>query len=402
MVKPKDKYLKMRIGRGDAYIIPGCIEKLRKCDAIIFDCDGVLIDVRASYTKATIEAVKYFVNELTGIIIPSDDKINEIIYLFKKSGGFNNEWDIVYSILVFAFNRFPVDYQEEFVDLVNHGKSKEMRDFFYYVKDGLSNQVGTFKLKNVWKEVEEELLEFVLKRDSSGILSVEKELEIIPNTTGKTNERSVAVKQFLNYPGNVGESLLTTVFEEIFCGPQLFERVYKLKPRFYDRLGLIEEEKIILTTKSLTEIESRIERDNLGMATGRGYSLVKYTLGDTLDRFNSRACIFSDNIEEYERRKSNAEEKVNLKKPHPFSLLKAVEELNSFQFAMYVGDSMEDILMVKRANEVLPRFISVGVYAASDFREELILDFFEADTDVILPSVNELPYLIRKVQEENL
>ena len=399
MVKLYDKYLKVRINTDYAYIRADCLDRLRKSDAIIFDCDGVLIDVRESYIKATVETVKYFVNELMGTVISSDNGLRKIIYLFKRSGGFNNDWDIAYSILLFIFSRFPRMLQEKFVALVNSGKVNDMFDIFYYVKNG---HVRTLSLESIWPKIERGLVKFVEKVDPSGIISVERELNVHSDLKRTTNQTYAAVKQFLNYPGNVGESLLTTVFEEIFCGPQLFEKVYGVKSRFYDGRGFIEKEKIILAPQSLDEIATRFGENNLGMATGRDYLLVKYTLGETLDRFNPKASIFLENVEEYERKAMDMGDRVNLKKPHPFSLLKAAEGLNSFQYAIYVGDSMEDILMVKRANEIRPHFISVGVYASSDFREELILDFLRAETDVILPSVNELPYLIRKVQEENL
>jgi phosphoglycolate phosphatase-like HAD superfamily hydrolase len=145
-----------------------------------------------------------------------------------------------------------------------------------------------------------------------------------------------------------------------------------------------------------------VSKGNLGMATGRGEVLTKYTLGNVFDRLNPEACVFAENVEEYQRRVYGTETGINLKKPHPFSLLKAAEGLKSFQHAMYVGDSMEDIIMVKRANEISPRFMSVGVYASSDFREELISDFSKSGVDVILPSVNELPWLMREVRERIL
>ena len=56
--------------------------------------------------------------------------------------------------------------------------------------------------------------------------------------------------------------------------------------------------------------------------------------------------------------------------------------------------------MVEKANEVDPRFISMGVYSTSDFKKEFILHLLEMKTDIILPSVNDIPDLLSVIEEE--
>ena len=50
--------------------------------------------------------------------------------------------------------------------------------------------------------------------------------------------------------------------------------------------------------------------------------------------------------------------------------------------------------MIKKANKVDSRFLFVGVYSYSDFKKEVLDDFFEAEIDTILPSVNDLPIIL--------
>ncbi len=59
-------------------------------DLIIFDIDGVLVDVSTSYRKAIKKTAEYF---NAGEITKND------IQLLKDEGGFNNDWDLTYELL---------------------------------------------------------------------------------------------------------------------------------------------------------------------------------------------------------------------------------------------------------------------------------------------------------------
>ncbi len=59
--------------------------------AILFDMDGVLVDVTESYRKAIQETVHFF----SGIEVQASE-IQEL----KEKGGYNNDWDLTEAILV--------------------------------------------------------------------------------------------------------------------------------------------------------------------------------------------------------------------------------------------------------------------------------------------------------------
>jgi len=59
-------------------------------EAILFDMDGVLVDVRFSYRKAIQETVRFFTEEKA---LPRE--IQEL----KQQGGYNNDWDLTAAIL---------------------------------------------------------------------------------------------------------------------------------------------------------------------------------------------------------------------------------------------------------------------------------------------------------------
>lgn len=60
-------------------------------DVIVFDVDGVLVDVSASYREAIRATVKHF----------TDDEVsNDLIQKFKNQGGWNNDWELSYRLIL--------------------------------------------------------------------------------------------------------------------------------------------------------------------------------------------------------------------------------------------------------------------------------------------------------------
>jgi HAD superfamily phosphatase len=77
-------------------------------DVIVFDMDGVLVEVGASYREAIVETVKHFTGETVS---------HDLIQDFKNAGGWNNDWllshrlildrghNVAYSDVVNYFNK---------------------------------------------------------------------------------------------------------------------------------------------------------------------------------------------------------------------------------------------------------------------------------------------------------
>ena len=70
--------------------------KTDEFDSIIFDCDGVLIDVTKSYDTTINKTISYVLKEIADITVDTP-LTNEILLKFKSTGGFNDEIDITYS-----------------------------------------------------------------------------------------------------------------------------------------------------------------------------------------------------------------------------------------------------------------------------------------------------------------
>ena len=81
------------------YIDNSGIDVLNKIDAVIFDCDGVLIDVSKSYDQAILKTTQYVLENFAKI----NDSIDvdfKIIDGFKSTGGFNDEVDLTYAAII--------------------------------------------------------------------------------------------------------------------------------------------------------------------------------------------------------------------------------------------------------------------------------------------------------------
>lgn len=390
----KEEYLKVQVESGFAYIRVDCLDRLRDVDAAIFDCDGVLIDTRDSYRKSIVETVKYFFRELTGIKLSPDKVLMEATHLLKGSGGFNNDWDVAYTILLFLFRKMPNKFSNEFISLVrseNFLNEGILRKRFDYVKTSLRLKTSGFNLS--LDDLANELKQFALGVDDSGIESVERRF-----ASSEDKEIFSAVKRFLNYPGCAKESLLATVFDEMFYGSNLYEETYGRKRQFYDGVGFveIESEKTVVTGELLDDLAKSLEKENFGIVSGRDRLSARFSLGKMLDKFRREAVIFLMDCN-YPNKQAE-EERLKLRKPNPYPLIKASKGLAPFKYSLYVGDSVEDIIMVRRANEICPIFISVGVYSFSDFKDELISYFFKSSIDIIAYSIKELPLVIREVK----
>lgn len=97
------------IGRG--YVRKDKIEALKDVDAVIFDCDGVLIDTKDSYDKTIQRTVDYALEGFTNSFFPNNLISDEIVFLFKRSGGFNSDWDVCYAVLMFILLNLSKEYQ---------------------------------------------------------------------------------------------------------------------------------------------------------------------------------------------------------------------------------------------------------------------------------------------------
>jgi phosphoglycolate phosphatase-like HAD superfamily hydrolase len=155
----------------------------RRCfqiDYIIFDIDGVLIDVKKSYNEAIKNTVQFIVRNL----IKRDLKnlvTDKIILKFRQTGGFNNDADTSYAISLALLSHQDLEYAN----------------------------------------LEKFLIEVAEHADETGIESVERYLKKLRFNKIYPSDYLInidKIRDYLNYPGKVTDIIFSTVFYEFFYG----------------------------------------------------------------------------------------------------------------------------------------------------------------------------------------
>src|SRR5919107_1865637 len=308
------------------------ILNMRRCfhiDCIIFDIDGVLIDVKKSYNEAIKNTVQFIVRNF----IKRDLKslvTDKIILKFRQTGGFNNDADTSYAISLAL----------------------------------LSHQ----DLENA--NLEKFLMEVAENADETGIESVERYLKKLRVNKISHSDYLInidKIRRYLNYPGKVRDSIVSTVFDEFFYGQELFLERYKIR-KLIERFN-----------------------DKIAMVSGRSKIAAAYALDNKFDLLNEKNSVFLE------------DENRKFAKPNPYGLKKIINKINIRNAILYCGDSVEDLIMARRAEEELNQknsnktktnIIFCGIYGCSSNADELINKFMQKKADIIIKSVNDLPYIL--------
>ena len=311
------------------YIDDSISNDLISADGIIFDCDGVLIDITKSYDLTIDKTVKYVLENFSQITdsIKIDSKI---IDGFKSSGGFNDEVDLTYASIL---------------SLVAAKKlNKSQHEFIFNV---ISNA------------------------NSSGILSVEKYLEKLVDISDIENK--------LLYPGTHHDNILYQIFDQIFYGPELYSKLFKNKSQFSEH-GLIENDIVIVNNFLVEKLQKKFD-SKLSIVSGRGKESIRYSLKSLLDKFDLKNSVFLE------------DEPRELAKPNPESLIRSINGMNC-DHCIYVGDSMEDFIMAKKATEQGCKTTFCGIIGTSKNPQEKLELFHHNRAKLVLESINLLPKML--------
>ncbi len=317
------------------YIDAQKTDKIKKLDAIIFDCDGVLIDVSNSYDLAIKKTVDYVTNKIA--LIKSFPVTTEMIDDFKKTGGFNDEVDVTYALILLSVTSKKID--KNFSDLVS---------------------------------------EVTKNADQTGIKSVETYLDL--KKIDLTD-----IKKKLVYPSKRFESQLSSIFDEIFYGPDLYSQLYKRSPKFSSSKGLIENDIVLVTKNLLNDLQQRFGK-KIAIVTGRGVVSAKHSLKQLFNEFDLQNSRFLE------------DEPREMAKPNPQSLISSIKGMKA-SCSLFVGDSMEDFIMARKADESENPTLFCGIYGTSKDRQAKKAFFEQKGADMVLESISLLPKALNLVRE---
>ena len=306
--------------------------KTDEFDSIIFDCDGVLIDVTKSYDTTINKTISYVLKEIANITVDTP-LTNEILLSFKSTGGFNDEIDITYVgilcyIVAKKLNKNPIEF---ILDVINNA-------------------------------------------NDSGIRYAE-------NFLNKIDVDVSDVKARLDYPSIDKNDLIHSTFDQLFFGPELYSKIFQKESKFSEK-GFIENDKVIVNSELIEALKKKFN-DKIAIVTGRGFNAISSSLKEILNQFNVENSVFLE------------DESRNLAKPNPQSLIRSMKGLNS-KNCLYVGDSMEDIILAQKASELGFQATFCGIYGSSklpDMKKKL---FTERGVPFILETINQLPDSLTK------
>jgi HAD superfamily hydrolase (TIGR01549 family) len=147
---------------------------------------------------------------------------------------------------------------------------------------------------------------------------------------------------------------------------------------------LIKNDKLAVTVKTMKKL-NKMFKGNLAIVSGRSRLAAEYSLKPIIKYFNSDACVFLE------------DKKREYAKPNPYAVKHAMKVMSA-RTAIYVGDSVEDLLMARRAEkETGMKIAFVGIYGNSSEPGKTIYKFKQEGVKAIMRSVNQLPNIINKV-----
>jgi phosphoglycolate phosphatase-like HAD superfamily hydrolase len=325
---------------------------------IVFDMDGVIIDVSRSYRDTVRRAAKLFFKgagsweNLPEPLFPLSD-----LARVKQSGGLNNDWDLTCLVIDLLYS------------LVNGPAELEPKD-----QDTWSRFKKTINLCNVT-----ELGRFLRSTDGPLFKLFKK----------GAKQKSKFVMDF--YEGDVGSgNIIKQIFQEIYLGPDLFIFTYGLLPEIYHGQGLINQEKLLIDKSALKNYS---KYHILALATGRPKAEADYPLDlFGLRKYFTVVYTLDDCLREEQRILRQEGKMVSLSKPNPFMLDAIAEKIkHQVNRFYYIGDMPDDMTAASRSEA---GFTAIGFLAAAPDKDSLKSELLRSGADYIIEDWEELNTVI--------
>jgi HAD superfamily hydrolase (TIGR01548 family) len=325
---------------------------------IVFDMDGVLIDVSRSYRETVRETARLFFKTA-----PSSEKLPNPLFQLtdlaavKQSGGLNNDWDLSCLVISLLFNVIenpPVD-----------------------------------ACKDPWERYRKTISRCDVTALAEFLKSTPTPLSALLRKVGKTKNAFI----YGLYGGDVGSgNIIKQIFQEVYLGKDLFEATYGQIPQFYLDEGFNQREQLLMDKRLLEELAAN---HIVAIATGRPRAEANYPL----DRFGVRKYFVSimaleDCLEEEARLLKAGAKKVSLSKPDPF-MLDAIAERHRglFTESYYIGDMPDDMIAAKKS---AGGYKAVGMIMAAPDKNILKKELLHAGADDIIEGLAQLKSLLNR------
>ena len=325
---------------------------MKSKNLIVFDMDGVIIDVSASYRDVVRHTATLFFQPTRGaenLPAPLFDLAD--LAALKQSGGLNNDWDLTYLVLKLLFS------------LVDMPAIHECRDPW------------TLYHENIRRCDAAPLAAFLRSTDKP-LMSLFKQHGRLENEFIKSL-----------HEGDVGSgNIIKQIFQEIYLGADLFRSTYNHDPAAYRGEGFILRERMLIDQSFLTELS---KSNVLAIATGRPKAEAEYPLKQfKLSPYFSQVMTLDDCLKEENRILLQENRIVSLSKPDPFMLdAIASNQAEAFDRCYYVGDMPDDMLAAARSKA---KYKGIGLLSSAPDRASLKQEMIRAGADYTIESLDAL------------
>lgn len=172
-------------------------------EIIVFDIDGVLIDTSLSFRLAVSRTVQYYITMVLGYKDTGLFILPEEVQLFKLAGGFNDDWILSQSIILFfIYKAIRSDLRDTKSIRSVPPNFEDLTKDLSYVGNGL-----------------EKMERYILSRDSNIFSRVKARFD---------------------------KDLIVRIFQEIYAGSRDIKRLYGVDPLLGGEEGLWKREQVIL------------------------------------------------------------------------------------------------------------------------------------------------------------
>lgn len=320
---------------------------------IVFDMDGVLIDVSRSYRETVRRTARLFFkgaqgwNELPDPLFPLSD-----LGKIKLLGNLNNDWDLSFAVISLLCS------------LVVKAE----------LQDGSEPWERYFRTVSLWNV---EPLARYLRTQEEPLTTLFRE----------TRESRGGDLVGLFYTGEVGQgNLIKQIFQELYLGGELFRNLYGTAPRVHGGAGCIEREELLADRETLRRLSVG---NDLAVATGRPRLEAEYSLERLgIAPLFEVVLTLDDCLAEERRILEERGKPARRVKPHPY-MLEQIARRGRYARRYYVGDMPDDMIAAAKA-----RFVGVGI-ASSVVEAEIHRSALrESGAKYLVETLNDLEALL--------
>jgi phosphoglycolate phosphatase-like HAD superfamily hydrolase len=338
-------------------------------NALIFSCNEILIDVRRSYREVVRKAVQLYLEHAIGLSRSTEPLITPAeVTLLQKAGNFTSYWELTEAFIIYFIEMLPPVPAPTFPSKFH---VPALMAYLQLAGGTLRVSIDTLREKRNIAQLAQ-----AIAAAGGGLAGADKALP-------KENRHLLVSEGSITKTNIVGR-----IFQELYLGADLFERVYQEPAIIIQSTGYAEHESLTINPDILIQLSQQIA---LGVVSDRPRNEVERSLKAQGIAHYFQAIISLDEIQQARARPV----------PDPWPLLEVARQLELAQRApakkagrfAYIGANIGDIQAAKKANQSMA-YTAIGCLVGAPDKEALRKAFEENKANIILGHPDNLKELI--------